>query len=232
MKRNLLVSLITLFLVGFIIACTERYEEESILPTEQMEQEEQTEQPPNTVVTRPSPDKYGINDFKLSDLDLPEDKIDRTNAVGMILGDVFFDDIPISQLFLEPFAEVLGPSTSDHLPFFPYDGISIAAASCLEMTSQISVDRNRLRINEIALDNITTQEDLIVALGESLAYYEYSDGSVFRHNEENRSMRYHVLSPAIEYILTFRFEDPYDRTIITSVSINRMPGCVTRKMGQ
>ena len=40
MKRNLLVSLVILFLVGFIIACNERYDEESILPTEQMRQEE------------------------------------------------------------------------------------------------------------------------------------------------------------------------------------------------
>ena len=153
---------------------------------------------------------------------------DYLTTEGIILGDVFFDDIPICQLFLEPFAEVLGSTISDHLPFFSYDGISIGAASCLEMASQISADKKRLRVNEIALANITTQDDLIVALGESLTYYEYSDGSVFRHDERNRSMRYHVSNPAIEYILTFRFEDPDDRAIITSVSINRMPSCITR----
>ena len=45
--------------------------------------------------------------------------------VGIIIGDVFYKDIPISRLFLEPFVDVLGEPTDQHGAFSNYEGLSI-----------------------------------------------------------------------------------------------------------
>ena len=152
---------------------------------------------------------------------------DELTVIGVITGDIFFNDIAISQLFVEPFADILGPPLIDYggnVVF--YDGFEIRLAwddaeESFNMAGQIRIaNLNLLEIDGVAFNNLT-RGDVITMLSDPIEYYEYPNW-VFRAYYDDRSIRYHILGPEIDNIVEFWFEYPGDEVSISHINIWRM----------
>jgi hypothetical protein len=145
-----------------------------------------------------------------------EESIDEVSVTGIIVSDVYYKGIAISQLFVEPFVDVLGEPLSIHEAFFSYDGLEIVGdrgdlIGFFNMAIQLVGWAPKLSlfdINGVALD--MTRVEIITALGVPFEFH--SDNSI----------SYHVLSNEINYVMTARFENPDDKTAISSINIFRM----------
>jgi hypothetical protein len=144
-------------------------------------------------------------------------------VTGVIIGDVLFNGIAVSRIFLEPFADVLGEPLKDRGTHFTYGDLRIVIS--WGMTDQIVASTN---FNQFEIDGVTldmTLGEVIAAFGNPLEFYEYPD-YVFRAVDD-RMIRYHVSSPEIKYMLEFWFVHPYlviapdDESHISSIRIVR-----------
>ena len=151
---------------------------------------------------------------------------DELAAAGVITGDVLYKDIAISRLFVEPFVDVLGSPLSEREAFYSYDdGLIIIGdrgdlIGSFNMAIQLTASESNLNlfeINGVTLDK--TWAELIATLGNPVEYYENTN--LAYHTSDNSLISYRVLSPKIDYILALRFDNPDDKTAISSISIFR-----------
>ena len=157
------------------------------------------------------------------------DVIEALAVEGAITGDVFFNDIAISRLFIEPNINVLGePSEERGAWLFYDDNLEIMTDWCDNLESHRGVAiqvsawapyLNQFEINGVKLG--TTREELIAALGNPLQYYEDPDW-IYYGSDWDGFMSYNILSPNIGYTLVFRFEIPDVEASKSSISIFRM----------
>jgi len=139
----------------------------------------------------------------------------EVTTVGVITGDVLFNGIAISRLFVEPIVDVLGEPVSYHSAHLNYGYLTVTSSGHLELghwhgvAIQISAWKpylNRFEINGIGLN--LSREELLATLGNPLEYCAYS-------------MVYHISSPNVNYTLMLEFED---KTEISGIRIFRVYG--------
>ena len=146
---------------------------------------------------------------------LVEDDALEDVITGVVLGDVLFNGIAISRLFIEPFADVLGSPLVSAWPFDIYEGLEIMGdrgenvglPNMAIMMWAWGRDLHLFELNGISLD--MTRSEIIDAFGPLTGYPK--DGS----------LTYHILNPVADYMLTFHFEDWDDNTVLTSIRIWR-----------
>lgn len=135
---------------------------------------------------------------------------------GVIVGDVLYLQHEISQLLLEPFIDALGSPLDEQGAFFFYEGLEIMSGwdygeephqGVAILLVGFHPGLHLFELNGLPLN--MSRSEVLAAFGEPLEYAE--DGS----------LTYHVLSPAVDYMLTFRFENLHDNTVLTSFSIWR-----------
>jgi len=135
--------------------------------------------------------------------------------VGVIIGDIFYNDIPISQLFTEPFIDVLGSPIDEREAFFFYEGLEIMGdrgdlVGYDNMAIQLWAFEPNLSL--FALDRVSldmTRAELIAAFG--APYVDVVD--------HDHSLTYRISSLTIEYMVTFQFEDSSNDIPVSSISI-------------
>jgi len=155
----------------------------------------------------------------------PTEPVSPTSAdeeVGIIIGDVFYKDIPISRLFLEPFIDVLGEPIDTRSAFFFYEGLEIMGLLSSAADEEEWADYDNVAIQLDAFDPhlglftlngvplVMTRAELIATFG--APYYDIVD--------HDHSLTYRISSPAIEYRVTFRFESPDDDAPVSSISMS------------
>jgi len=135
----------------------------------------------------------------------------RAVAQGVIIGEVYFNDIPISRFFKEPFIDILGEPLSVRGPHFDFgDDLGILGRFnhdlwAVDIIEAMFIDAPHLvRANDIPLNS--NREELIALLGNPIEYYEYPTGWIFHQSHDERNIRYHIFSPAIVYALEIWFE--------------------------
>ena len=158
-------------------------------------------------------------------MDIPSEPSEQTSPTpasrerGVIVGDILYKGIPISQLFTEPFLDILGEPIAQHGAFFYYEGLEIMGdrgdlVGHDIMAIQLNIDEAHLglfELNGVSFD--MTRRDLIAAFGA-----QYSP----RRNEGlPYSPTYRIFSPEMEYTLRFQFSDLDSDTRISSISIFR-----------
>jgi len=132
---------------------------------------------------------------------------------GVITGEVYFNEIAVSRLFVEPVFDVLGLPWGEHDNFFFFDGgleISIPLIFGEEphqgKASSMNVfapNLNKLGINEITFD--INRASLIAELGTPIQYYRNHDVAYSVHGNAN-VISYIVLSQYVVYELGFSFK--------------------------
>ena len=136
-----------------------------------------------------------------------------SEEIGVIPGDVLFNDIPISQLFTEPFPDLLGEPIDQSGDSFSYEGLLITGdrgdlMGYDNMAIQLSIwgpQLALLELNGISLD--TTRAGLRAAFG-------------VPHRTSGPTMLiYRVSSPTIAYMVQFRFEDWEDDAPVFNISL-------------
>jgi len=142
---------------------------------------------------------------------------------GVIIGDILFHDIPVSQLFTEPFLDVLGEPISQHGAFFSFEGLSIVGllGGVAHEEEWAEYDNVAIQLDALAphLDLFTlngvpldmTRAELIATFG--APYHDIVD--------HDHSLMYPVSSSTIEYTVTFRFESSNDDAPMVGISIGR-----------
>ena len=125
---------------------------------------------------------------------------------GVIHGDIYYNDIAISRLFEESFIDVLGEPLSIMEAFYNYEGLVIMELEkrVAQIVGFMSYS-GLFKFNDVALS--LTRAEVIDMFG--IPYRVGRDGS----------LRYFALTCELKYCLTFRFEDPYDITVLTSITI-------------
>ena len=134
---------------------------------------------------------------------------------GVTIGDILFNDIPISQLFTEPFIGVLGDPIYQHGAFFSYEGLEIMGdrgdlVGHDNMAIHFHVFAPYLglfELNGVSLD--MTRAELIAAFG-AHPYHGFTYEPTFQ-----------ISSPTIDYLVSFRFEHLSDDTPVSSISMFR-----------
>ena len=177
-KVLLLISLVLVGLVFMVVGCTPRTNN---LPSAVAE----------IIIEQATPTPGNITELSVEN---------EVVAQGIIIGEVYFDGIPISRFFKEPFVDILGEPTSVRGNFSYYDNLGLEvemtsafnALGMFEIVQSMVIDTLHLvRVNGISLDS--NREDLITLLGNPVEYYEY--------------LRYHIFSPTIAYILILSLEE-------------------------
>ena len=144
-----------------------------------------------------------------------EDDAPEYVITGYVLGDVLFREIAVSRLFIEPFVDVLGFPQLSSWPFDVYEGIEIMGdrghlAGLPNMAIMLWAqgrDLHLFELNGISLD--MTRPQIIDAFGDITDYPEAG------------SLTFHISNIMTDYMLTFRFENPDDKTEVTSISMGR-----------
>jgi len=139
--------------------------------------------------------------------------------VGVINGDVYYKGIAISTLLLieEHPETILGmplrSSSEDCGPFLFYEGLEITYDDYMEFSVlQVQfTDLSLFEIDGVSLDK--SQEELIAAFGAPIEYYVYRFYE-YRNTGSGHSVRYHVTSDIVDYVLEFWFENPEDKAYI------------------
>jgi len=134
---------------------------------------------------------------------------------GIIVGDILYNNIPISQLFTEPFIDLLGAPIDEREAFFFYEGLEIMGdrgdlVGYDNMAIQLWAFEPNLglfTLNGVSLD--MARAELITAFG---VPYEAS---------QNYLLIYHVSSPTIEYVLVFQFEASGDDVPVSRIGMFR-----------
>ena len=141
----------------------------------------------------------------------PTEQVSQTptsTEAGIIWGDVFYRDIPISRLFLEPFIDVLGEPISQQGAFFHFEGLSIVGllSSAADEEEWAEYDNVAIQLDALAphlglftLNGVSldmTRAEVIATFGDP--YHDIL--------EHSHSLTYSVSSSTIEYMLAFRFE--------------------------
>lgn len=151
---------------------------------------------------------------------LVEDGVEEVNVApvrrerGHIVGDVFYEDTPISRLFEEPFLDVLGEALDQDGALFFYEGLEIMGDRgdligkdmMAIYLSAFSRDLGLFTLDGLSLD--MTRVELVAAFGAPLA----DAGRSYFH-------RYYVVSPAMVYELRFEFADLDGATRASSITI-------------
>jgi len=135
---------------------------------------------------------------------------------GVIVGDVHFHDIPISQLFTEPFLDVLDEPIYQHGAFFSYKGLEIMGdRGDLIGYDHIAIQFNAFEpylnlfeLNGVSLDR--TRAELIRAFG------------VPHPESDNFALIYHVSGSTIAYELRFWFGEPGNDVPVSRISMFRL----------
>ena len=191
--KKILSILLVLLLALTLAACTE---------TPAAEEAERT--PVETPMPEPAPEE------------VPEPLDEEAADRGVIVGDVRHLDVEISRLFAEPFVEVLGSPFGQRGAFFYYVGLEIVAgwdygaepdAGVAIQVLGFAPDLHMFELNGFSLH--MTRGEVLAAFG-----YPIDD-------PEDGSLTYHILNPVADYMLTFRFEDGDDDTVLTSISMGR-----------
>ena len=148
-----------------------------------------------------------------SELPIPDEE--ENAEVGVIIGEVFYKDIPISRLFLEPFIDVLGEPIDQRGAFFFYEGLEIMGdrgdlVGYENMAINLFAHEPHLdlfELNGIPLD--MTRIELIAMFDEP-------------HEElQDYSLVYRVSSSTIGYGLRFWFESADGDALISSITIEK-----------
>ena len=144
-------------------------------------------------------------------------------VAGVITGEVYYKDIAIGRLFVEPFFNVLGEPWGNRDNFFFYDNFQVMSSWCygLESTHRgvaIHLFVREPNLSMFEINGITlnmTRSELIAAFGNPLNYYSNPDWEY--HNET--AIGYDILSPIIDYHLVFRFVYTDDKMELPSIGI-------------
>jgi len=138
--------------------------------------------------------------------------------VGLITSDVLYRGISISQLLgerPEDIISILGepnPADNECGPLYFYDDMQI---SYYDYVADIGfMDLSLFEIDGVSLDK--NREELVSAFGNPVDYYEYRPWDIYRDDEDNRMMRYHVTGHVVDYILEFWFGNPNDKAYYCS----------------
>ena len=130
-------------------------------------------------------------------------------ATGVIVGDVVYKDIAISQLLLSeehPEAILGAPFDHSYGPYCLYDGLEVYFGGRRIESIQFT-DLSLFSIGDVTLDK--TRAELIAAFGDPIEYYEYSDNDIYRASDGiYRGMLYHISNNALDYELFFSFYNP------------------------
>ena len=198
MKKLLTVMVAVLFLFFALVGCSEQTNN----PTT-------PEETPLVVDVAPEPTEQ-------------ENPTPTNEEGGIIIGEVFYKDIPISRLFLEPFIDVLGEPIDTRSAFFFYEGLEIMGLLSSAADEEEWADYDNVAIQLDAFDPhlglftlngvplVMTRAELIATFG--APYYDIVD--------HDHSLTYRISSPAIEYRVTFRFESPDDDAPVSSISMS------------
>ena len=140
-----------------------------------------------------------------------EETANETTEYGIIIGDVYYRGIPISRLFTEPFANVLGRPLSVQGPNFSYEGLEIREGwgnANRDMAIRLEASEPYLdlfELNGISLDMSITE--VTAAFGDTVVHWD-------------NSMTYRISNPVADYMLTFRLLQNWnDNTVRTSILI-------------
>jgi len=136
---------------------------------------------------------------------------DRAVTEGIIIGEVYFDDIPISRFFREPFLDILGEPLSVSMDGYDFDYGSLSIWGRFDYITEtftiiqlMSIsDVHLVRVNDVSLDS--NREELIALLGNPIDHYEYPEYEYIAGIDPWR-MRYHISSYALIYTLDIWFE--------------------------
>lgn len=197
MKKSF-TALVALLLILTLIGCSEQTD----TPTA-------PEQTPPAVETTPTPPEP-------PEPSEPPTPAPTNEETGVIVGDVFYKDTPVSQLFTEPFLDVLGDAIDQRDAFFFYEGVEIMGdrGDLLGhdiMAIQLDVFEPYLgmfELNGVALD--MTRTELIHTFGSP---FEESGGYV---------LWYQISSPTVAYMLWFSFEDSGGNIPASNMKISRI----------
>ena len=218
MKKTLLCLIILVLFVVLFVSCDTPYDAQT--------QQESAEYV-NEAEVEPDLSAEYVNEVEVE----PDLCIEDEAAIeGIIVGDVLFNDIEISRIFLEPFVDVLGPPLAHgHGAFFIYDdNVSIMSnmynygsephQGMAIHLSAFSHDLHQFELNGVTFDMNRT--DLIMTLGNPVQYYGNHDVTYSAYGDANM-ISYHILSHYVDYVVLFRFGNADDRTEVTSISIFR-----------
>ena len=152
-------------------------------------------------------------------MDIPLEQVDTTpvnEEFGILAGEVFYNDIPVSRLFIESFMDVLGDPLDEHGTFFSYEGLEIIGSlGDLMGYDNVAIQLNALKPDMLTLNGVSlamTRAEIIAIFG--APYYDIV--------EHDHSLTYHVSSPTVEYVVRFWFEYPEDDMPVFSISVFRL----------
>ena len=151
----------------------------------------------------------------VDDASEPKEQALTDEKVGLIIGDVLYNDVPISQLFSKPFLDVLGEPIGQREAFYFYEGLEIMGDhgdlfGYDNMAIGINARNPNLSLftlNGVSLD--MTRAELIATFGATILEHDQS------------LIMYRVSSGTIEYMLGFRFESLSDDEPVSNIEMWR-----------
>jgi len=213
MKKLLSIVVMVAVLLALVLAgCSEQADIPTV-PEETPQIEEVVSEPTEEEIegtTTPEETLHVTDDASEATEQTPKDE-----EVGLIIGDVLYNDIPISQLFTEPFLDVLGEPIGQRDAFYFYEVLEVMGDhgdifGYDNMAIGINVrkpDLGLLTLNGISLD--MTRAELIATLGATILEHDQS------------LIMYRVSSGTIEYMLGFRFESQSDDEPVSNIEMWR-----------
>ena len=135
---------------------------------------------------------------------------------GVIVGDILFDDIPISRLFTAPFIDILGEPIEQSGASFSYEGLLVQSGNgdlvgYDNMAIQLGIFEPSLSLFELnGISSDATRAELITAFG------------IPHHESHPLALIYRVSNPTIEYMVHFWFRDWDEDSSVSNISIFRI----------
>jgi len=146
-----------------------------------------------------------------------------TTPRGIIHGDIYYGDIALSRLFIEPFFTLLGqPNSNRENRFFFYDSFEVTWFGWDEeekIAAWLGIwppNLHVLALNGVPLD--MTRAELLATFGNPIQHYEEASFNI----HEARVFYFHIANPIQNYLLMVRFDDIHDLTEITSITIHEL----------
>jgi len=146
-----------------------------------------------------------------------------TTPRGIIYGDIYYGDIAISRLFVEPFFTLLGqPNDHREYRFFSYDSFEVSWFGWDEeekIAARLDIwppNLHVLALNGVPLD--MTRAEVLTTFGNPIQHYEEASFNI----HEARIFHFYIANPTQNYLLMVRFENIHDLAEITSITIHEL----------
>ena len=160
-------------------------------------------------------------------MDIPSEPVEQQDPApaqeepGVIVGDVLFNGIPISQLFTEPFLDILGEPIEQNGDTFSYEGLSIVGllSSAADQEEWAEYDNMAIQFSifEPSLDSFKLNGvSLPATRAELRAAFGVPNGN------SPSLLTYRVSNPTIEYMIEFWFRDWDKNSYVSSIRIYRI----------